>query len=68
MATRVVFNDGSEGLVPSYSLDYLIREKKITAFKRSDGWVRIGEDPIRSGQKPIDHPGIRWNDFLYRRS
>lgn len=67
MGIKVVFVNGNEAVVPSYVLDYLIKENKISAFQRSDGWVQIGADPIRRGQKPLEHAGSRWSDFLYKR-
>ena len=48
MSIKVVLNNGKEESVPSYALNYLIANKKIIAFRRSDGWVRIGADKIRS--------------------
>lgn len=67
MGITVIFANGDQAVVPSYVLDYLIKENKITAFRRSSGWVRIGEDPIRKSQKPLERPGARWSDFLYKR-
>ena len=67
MGISVIFSNGEERLVPAYMLDYLIREKRIAAFQRSDGWVQIGRDPIRRVQQPLTRPGERWNDFLFKR-
>lgn len=67
MGIAVIFNDGEEKTVPSYMLDYLIREKKIVAFQRSTGWVQIGRDPIRKSQQPLTRSGERWSDFLFKR-
>lgn len=36
-----------KGLVDAACLDQLIKNGTITAFKRSSGWVRIGQDPVR---------------------
>ena len=41
--------EGAPGLVDARHLEYLIKTGKITAFKRKQGWVKIGEDPIRQG-------------------
>jgi hypothetical protein len=68
MGITVIFDNGDERTVPAYMLDYLIREKRIVAFQRSDGWVQIGRDPIRKSQLPLTRPGERWNDFLFKRS
>jgi hypothetical protein len=63
----VIFANGEERNVPAYMLDYLIQEKKIVAFLRSDGWVQVGRDPIRKSQLPLIKPGDRWSDFMYKR-
>lgn len=68
MGISVIFSNGDERTVPSYMLDYLIREQKIVAFLRSTGWVQIGRDPIRKAQQPLTKPGDRWNDFMFKRS
>jgi hypothetical protein len=43
----VIYADDSYDMVEDRMLNELIIASKIKAFKRSDGWVRIGEDPIR---------------------
>lgn len=68
MGISVIFHNGEEKNVPSYMLDYLIREKKIVAFLRSSGWVQIGRDPIRRAQQPLTRSGERWSDFLFKRN
>jgi len=67
MAISVIFSNGDEKSVPSYMIDYLIREKKIVAFLRSSGWVQVGRDPIRKAQQPLTRSGDRWSDFLFKR-
>lgn len=67
MGITVIFHNGEEKKVPSYMLDYLIREHKIIAFQRSSGWVHIGRDPIRKSQQPLTRAGERWSDFLFKR-
>lgn len=44
---KVLFIDGSTGMVHDTMLDSLIVTGKIKAFLRSEGWVRIGTDRIR---------------------
>jgi hypothetical protein len=68
MGILVIFANGDEKNVPAYMLDYLIREKKIVAFLRTDGWVQIGQDPIRKTQQPLSRSGNRWSDFMFKRS
>lgn len=67
MAITVIFTNGDENQVPSYMLDYLIREKKIVAFLRSEGWVQVERDPIRKAQQPLSRSGHRWGDFMFKR-
>jgi hypothetical protein len=67
MGITVIFANGDERTVPSYMLDYLIREKKIVAFLRSSGWVQVDRDPIRKAQQPLAKTGSRWNDFMFKR-
>lgn len=44
---KVVFSDDSVGYVKESQLDGLILSGKIKSFLRSNGWVRIGIDPVR---------------------
>jgi len=64
----VIFANGEAKVVPAYMLDYLIRENKIIAFLRSDGWVQLDRDPIRKSQQSLGKPGDRWSDFMFKRS
>lgn len=63
MILRVVYTSGETGLVKASDLDVLIKEEKIVAFCRADGWVRIGFDPIRYLERPHNGPGRRWTDL-----
>jgi len=67
MGISVIFTNGEESKVPAYMLDYLMREKKIVAFLRADGWVQIGRDPVRKVQQPLTRTGSRWSDFMFKR-
>jgi len=44
---HVLYNDNNYDYVSDYKLDDLIRSNKIAKFKRKDGWVTIGVDPVR---------------------
>jgi hypothetical protein len=44
---RVMYNDDKYDYVPDSRLDELIESGKIKQFLRTDGWVKVGEDPIR---------------------
>lgn len=48
MRIRVRYKDGRIDLVPSQKLDELIVMSEIEQFERSTGWVKLGEDPVRS--------------------
>lgn len=47
MKLRVIYNELIAGKVQDTHIDRLIRENKIVGFFRSDGYVRIGNDPLR---------------------
>ncbi len=47
MPIGVIYNNNKRGTVEDYLLDDLIKDERIKAFRRSTGWVRIGQDPIR---------------------
>lgn len=51
MIIPVKYSDGTVDRVQSMLLDTLILSGVITKFKRSSGWVIIGEDPIRKRGK-----------------
>jgi len=44
---KVVFIDDSEGFVKETQLNALIISGRLKSFLRSDGWVRVGIDPVR---------------------
>lgn len=52
---QIIFNDGVARNIPAYMLDQLIREKRIIAFRRADGWVNVGRDSVRKHQRPTNH-------------
>jgi hypothetical protein len=54
MDIAIMSKDGFIGIISSSDLDNLIGNNEILAFMRSDGWVRIGQDPIRKCQKPFN--------------
>jgi len=51
MDITIMNKDGFIGIISSSYLNDLIENKEILAFMRSDGWVRIGYDPIRKCQQ-----------------
>jgi hypothetical protein len=52
MLIKVIYIDNSAGVVKACSLEQLIKKGQIVAFRRSDGWAKVGRDPVRgSGGK-----------------
>ena len=51
MMIKVIYLDASTGEVDSHLLDDLIIEGKIVAFHRSDGWVEVGKDRVRTEKR-----------------
>jgi hypothetical protein len=51
MSITVMYTNGKAGIVESYQLDDLIASGKIKKFRRSDGWVVVGKDPIRKADE-----------------
>jgi len=49
----VIYADDSYDMVEDFLLNELIINNKIKAFKRSSGWVRLGQDRVRK----IDYSG-----------
>jgi hypothetical protein len=47
MIIRVIYNDLLTAKVQDFNIDRLIHENKILGFFRSDGYVRIDDDPLR---------------------
>ncbi len=47
----VVYKNGKEDLVEQKFLDILLHIGEIQEFRRSDHWVDVAEDPIRSSQQ-----------------
>lgn len=47
MLIRVLYKDDKYDYVPDSRLGELIESGRIKQFCRADGWVTVGEDPIR---------------------
>ncbi|MCK4501895.1 MAG: hypothetical protein KAU22_02605 [Desulfuromonadales bacterium] len=52
MQIPVAFKNGKERSVSKGELQFLIETEQIMFFKRSDGWVVIGRDKLRSQRAP----------------
>ncbi|PLX83485.1 MAG: hypothetical protein C0617_11180 [Desulfuromonas sp.] len=47
MRISVVFKNGEKGSIEPKDLENLVDFGLIDRFKRSDGWVQVGRDPLR---------------------
>jgi hypothetical protein len=54
MLIPVVLKDGHEELVSNNELHFLISNKQVMFFKRSDGWVVLGRDKMRDLKVPYN--------------
>jgi len=45
---QVVYKNGKEDMVEQKFLDILLHMGEVQEFRRSDHWVNVTEDPIRS--------------------
>ena len=52
MLIPVVLSGGQEELVCKDELQFLMDIQQIVQFKRSDGWVVVGQDKMRSVSVP----------------
>jgi hypothetical protein len=57
MLIRVMYDDGTFDMVKPQRLDLLLETEKLTSFKRSDSWVVIGRDTLRSSRSQ-GHKGV----------
>ncbi|MDY0267476.1 MAG: hypothetical protein RBR25_00145 [Trichloromonas sp.] len=58
MLIRVIYSDGRHDLVKPFILDRLIDQKGIRSFKRSNGWVALGVDPVRTRRGDNGYQGV----------
>jgi hypothetical protein len=57
MLIHVVYNNEKLGTVLPGGLQRLITTNDIIAFRRSNGWVIVGEDPIRTYEDETKYKG-----------
>lgn len=57
MIIGVIFKNNKRGMIDEYQLDDLIKADKIKSFCRSNGWVKVGRDPIRERWKQSNYAG-----------
>ncbi|MDX2479683.1 MAG: hypothetical protein QNK24_05030 [Desulfuromusa sp.] len=59
MTIQVVYKNGKEDLVEKKFLDILLHIGEVQEFRRSDHWVNVTVDPIRSSQQCQYHGNNR---------
>lgn len=52
MFVPVVLKGGNEELVSKDELQYLLFNRQVLFFKRSDGWAVLGRDKMRDQKAP----------------
>jgi hypothetical protein len=57
MLIRVMYNNGKFDMVKPPLLGNLLEKKRVTRFKRSEGWVVVGRDPVRSNHRSQNYKG-----------
>ncbi len=56
MIVRVIYKNEKYDMVKADFLDDLIASRKIEKFRRSSGWARVGQDPMR-GLRGVSYNG-----------
>ena len=64
MLIPVVLKDGHEDLVNNEELQFLLLTEKIMFFRRSDGWVVLGRDKMRTQKAQYDGEERRQHVFF----
>jgi hypothetical protein len=64
MFIPVVLKDGHEELVSNNELHFLMSNKQVMFFKRSDGWVVLGRDKMRELKVPYNGVERRQNNVF----
>jgi len=57
MLIHVQYSDNRYDMVKEYWLDEMIASKRIKKFRRSDGWVTVGVDPVRGTRQVASYQG-----------
>ena len=58
MLIRVMYNDGQFDMVKLQMLDTLLETKRVTSFKRDEGWTVIGRDTTRGNLRSQGYQGL----------
>jgi hypothetical protein len=51
MLIQVAYLDDRYDYLKDFQLDRLLELRQVAKFRRCSGWVKVGEDPIRQGNK-----------------
>jgi hypothetical protein len=57
MLIQVAYLDDRYDYLKDFQLDRLLEMRQVAKFRRSSGWVKVGEDPIRQGSKDNTYYG-----------
>jgi len=55
---RVEMKDGEVCCMAKKAFDFFLTQNKIAKFERSDGWVTVGEVPLRDMTRSRPYDGI----------
>lgn len=64
MRIAVIFRGGQIGHIEPFTLDHLLQEDDVVAFRRSTGWVQVGRDVLRRSQERFFGPRKRRSDGI----
>ena len=53
MLIQVAYLDDRYDYLKEFQLNRLLELRQVVKFRRSSGWVQVGVDPIREGNKKI---------------
>ena len=56
--------DGSLCHLAQEALDILLKQDRIARFKRAEGWVLVGEDPLRDMLKSQSYSGTERREVI----
>jgi len=65
MLIRAIYEDYTRGMIQDSYLENLIRQGRIVGFFRTNGYVRIGHDPIRGVGGEYKGPERRRQHDIY---
>ena len=54
----VELKDGAVCQMAKHAFNVFLSLNRVVRFKRSDGWIVVGTDPLRDLEKDDDYPAI----------